>query len=165
MLNVPYLQCAYGANMDEQSQNRKGHAVKKMNVLGMVVVLGMVALLAGCATGAKPESLVQKQVEQFKAMMLAQNIDGLVALFSDKFEHYEWGNKAGAADFMKNAKEMGYLDGLEVDISRAAKTAEGPKFKVYPIEISGSFGSTTVELIFAKEGDAWKIIGLDASNL
>ncbi len=135
-----------------------------MNVLGMVVVLGAMALLAGCAT-VKPADLVQKQVEQFKAMLLVQNVDGLMGLFSDKFEHYEWGNKAGAQDFMKNAKDMGYMDGLEVDITKATKTAEGDKFKVYPVEVSGSFGSTTLELIFAKDGDAWKIVGLDASNL
>lgn len=138
--------------------------MKKMHMMKLGVVLGVIALMAGCAT-VKPEEQVAKQMEIFKAAMLAQDIDGLTALFSDAFEHYEWGDKAGAKDFMSQAKEMGYMDGLTVDTAKAEKKIEGNKASVYPIEVSGSFGSTTLELIFTKEKDGWKITGLDAQGL
>jgi len=135
--------------------------VKKTHLMRLVVVVGVLAVVAGCAT-VKPEEQVAKQVDAFKALILAKDIDGLMGLFSDAFEHYEWGDKAGAKDFMQQAKDMGYMDGLTVDTSKAEKKIEGNKASVYPIEISGSFGSTTVELIFTKEKDAWKVTGLDA---
>ncbi|HPO12936.1 MAG TPA: hypothetical protein PLI09_05790 [Candidatus Hydrogenedentes bacterium] len=138
--------------------------MKKTHMMKLVVVLGVVALMAGCAT-VKPEEQVAKQVDAFKAAMLAKDIDGLTTLFSDAFEHYEWGDKAGAKDFMSQAKEMGYMDGLTIDTAKAEKKIEGNKASVYPIEVSGSFGSATVELIFTKEKEGWKITGLDIQGL
>lgn len=138
--------------------------MKKMYLLQMVAVLGALMLFAGCQT-VKPEEQVAKQVDAFKAFLLKQDVDGVMTLFSDAFEHYEWNNKAGAKDFLKQAKDMGYLENLTIDTSKATKKIEVNKASVYPIEVSGSFGSTTIELVFAKEKEGWKIVGMEASGL
>ncbi len=149
----------------EKSQKREGDVVKKQMLMTSMVMLGAALLFAGCVTGEKPEDAVQKQLEAFKAGMLAEDIDAIMAPFSESFSHYEWGDKAGARDFLSQAIDMGYLEGLEVNIENAEKKIEGDTASVYPIEISGPFGSVTLELIFTKEAGGWMITGLDASGI
>jgi len=149
----------------ENSKKREGDVVKKRMLLTSMVMLGAALLFAGCVTGEKPEDAVQKQLEAFKAGMLAEDIDAIMAPFSESFSHYELGDKAGARDYMSQAVDMGYLEGLEVNIENAEKKIEGDTASVYPIELSGPFGSATLELIFTKEAGGWMITGLDASGI
>lgn len=138
--------------------------MKKLSIsMGLAVVCAVV-LLAGCAT-TPPEDLIKAQVGAFKAGIVAQNIDAIMAPFSEAFEHNEWGDKAGAKDFMKQAIDMGYLEGVEVNIDEVKVTVTGDKATAEPIEISGSFGSITVELAFTKEEGGWMITGLDAEGI
>lgn len=141
--------------------------MKKAYALMTIVALGMMVLTAGCATSGKmsPEEAISAKLDAFKTALLAKNIDGIMALFSEKFEHYEWNDKAGAKDFLSQAIDMGYLDGAEVDLSKKEIKLEGDTATVYPIEISGSFGSVTVELVFTNEGGNWMVTGLDASGM
>jgi len=138
--------------------------VKKLSIAMGLLVVCAVVLVAGCAT-TPPEDLIKAQVAAFKNGIVAQNIDAIMAPFSEAFEHYEWGDKAGAKDFMNQAIDMGYLEGVEVNIDDAKVTVEGDKATVEPIEISGSFGSVTVQLSFTKEEGGWMITGLDAEGI
>ncbi len=147
-----------------EKNNREGSIVKKLSISTGLVVVCAVALVAGCAT-TPPEDLIKAQMAAFKAGIVAQNIDAIMAPFSEAFEHYEWGDKAGAKDFMNQAIDMGYLEGVEVNIDDAQVTVDGDKATAEPIEISGSFGSITVELAFTKEEGGWMITGLDASGI
>ncbi len=140
--------------------------MKKLSVFMTVAMLGAL-ILAGCATGggAKPADLVGKQANAFATAIKGEDIDGAMKLFSENFKHYEWSNKAGAKEFLANAKDMGYLKKLESDVSKMKVTVEGQTAKAYPIALTGSFGQVTVELSFAKEGANWMIVGLDASGI
>ncbi len=124
-------------------------------------------VIVGCQTAKKvsPEEAITAQVNKFAEALKAKNIDGVMAGFSEKFEHYEWGDKAGAREFLQQASDAGYLDGLVVDLGSMQIKLEGNTATVYPIEISGNFGSTTVELIFTNEDGNWLITGLDASDI
>ena len=141
--------------------------MKKTYAAMAMAALALVVLAAGCATTAKitPEEAVAAKVEAFKAAMIAKNLDGMMAVFSEKFEHYEWQDKAGAKDFMSQAIDMGYLDGIEVNTEDKELKIEGSTATVYPVEISGSFGSVTLELVFTDEAGNWMITGLDASGM
>ncbi len=133
----------------------------------VIVTICMSLLVLGCQTAKKvtPEEAVTAQVNKFAEAMKTKNLDGVMAVFSEKFEHYEWGDKAGAREFLQQAIDVGYLDGLEIDLSKMQIKVEGATATVYPIDIRGNFGSTVVELVFTNENGNWLVTGLDASDL
>lgn len=134
----------------------------------MIILLVAVPLVfAGCQTAKKvtPEEAIASQVNKFAQALKAKDIETAMSVFSEKFEHYEWGDKAGAKEFLQQAEDVGYLDGLEIDLSKMQIKVEGSTGTAYPIEVSGNFGSTTVELVFTNENGNWLITGVDASNL
>ncbi|MCX8064422.1 MAG: hypothetical protein N3G21_04540 [Candidatus Hydrogenedentes bacterium] len=134
----------------------------------LVSVLILVSLIAlGCQTGKKitPEEAISSQVNKFVQSLKAKDIETAMTVFSEKFEHYEWGDKAGAKEFLQQAADVGYLDGIEIDLSKMQIKVEGSTGTAYPIEVSGNFGSTTVELVFTNENGNWLVTGVDASNL
>jgi len=141
---------------------------KQLSLFAVVMVTICVSLIIfGCQTAKKvsPEEAVTAQVNKFAEAMKAKNLDGVMAVFSEKFEHYEWGDKAGAREFLQQAIDVGYLDGLEIDLSKMQIKLEGSTATVYPIDIKGNFGSTTVELVFTNENGNWLVTGLDASDI
>ncbi len=132
----------------------------------LCLVMALVA--AGCATtggGKSPEEQIKDQVAAWKTAFEAGDVDGVMKSFSEKFEHYDWQDKAGAKEFIAEAKDMGYLDGVTVGTDEMEIKLEGDKATVYPIDISGSFGSVTLELTMAKEAAGWLVVGLDAAGL
>lgn len=133
----------------------------------MMVACLVLAVVAGCATTAKqsPEDMIKDQLLGWKAAMEAQDVDKIMSSFSDSFKHYDWRDKAGARDFIADAKDMGYLEGVEVLLDDMEIKVEGDKATVYPIDISGAFGSLSMELNLTKEGNAWLVTGLDAAGL
>jgi len=138
--------------------------VKKRNLLlGLCVVL----VAAGCATsgGMSPEQAVQAKVEAWAAAMVAQDLDGMMALFSNDFEHYEWGDKEGAKEFMSEAIDMGYLEDIEISLDDMTLEVDDDEVIAYPIELSASFGSATITLTFIKEDYGYLISGLDVEGV
>ncbi len=133
----------------------------------MLTACLLLALVAGCATTAKksPEDMIKDQLLGWKAAMEAQDVDKIMANFSDNFKHYDWKDKAGAKDFITDAKDMGYLDGVEVLLDDMEIKVEGDTATVYPVDISGAFGSLAMELNLTKEGGTWLVTGLDAAGL
>lgn len=141
---------------------------KQLSLFTVLVAIICVSLVVlGCQTTKKltPEEAVTAQVNKFAEAMKAKNLDGVMAVFSEKFEHYEWGDKAGAREFLQQALDVGYLDDLEIDLSKIQIKVEGSTATVYPIDIRGNFGSTTIELVFTNENGNWLVTGLDASDL
>ncbi len=139
--------------------------MKKLAIL-MGSVAMMAVVLAGCATGASPEEAVAAQLEAFKQAMLAEDIDAIMATYSDDFEHYEWGDKEGARDFMQQAIDMGYTEGMEVITEDAEIVLQDDgSAQVYPVDLSGAFGTVTLELTFADKDGEWLITGLDATGI
>ena len=138
--------------------------MKRTTIAISIAALVAAAVLGGCATSGKgmtDEELVAKLTEESIAAILAQDLDKLLTYYSDDFSHYEFGDKAGLKEFLEGAKDMGYLDGLEVSMEQAETTIEGDTATIYPVIIDGSFGSTEIEFTSKKEGDTWKVIGMD----
>jgi hypothetical protein len=136
---------------------------------GFMAVLGMcvVAMMAGCATGGgmSPEEAVAKKIDTFNSGLKAQDIELIMAPFSENFEHYEYGDKEGIQDFLQQAIDMGYLEGIEMSLEDAEYTQDGGKLSVYPIDLAGAFGSVTMELTFTEEAGGWFITTMDASGM
>ena len=138
--------------------------MKRTTIAMSIAALVGAAVLGGCATSGKgmtDEEIITKLTEESIAAVVAQDIDKLLTYYSDDFSHYEFGDKAGLKEFLEGAKDMGYLDGLEVSMEEAETTIEGDTATIYPVIIEGSFGSTEIEFTSKKEGDTWKVVGMD----
>ena len=138
--------------------------MKRTTIAISIAALVAAAVLGGCATSGKgmtDEELAAKLTEESIAAILAQDLDKLLTYYSDDFSHYEFGDKAGLKEFLEGAKDMGYLDDIEVSMEQATTTIEGDTATIYPVIIEGTFGSTEIEFTSKKEGDTWKVIGMD----
>lgn len=130
------------------------------------VVILAVVLVCGCATmgkGPTDQEIIEANTAGAVEAAKAGDIDKLLAYYSDSFSHYELGDKTGFRDFLLSAKDMGYLDGVEVDLTHSQTTIEGEEATVGPVTVSGGFGSTQIYFDAEKEGEDWKITGMDLS--
>ncbi len=153
----------------------KGGYVSMSTIMKSMTVLLAVALVAGCAStggGAKDKELVQKRIEEFKAALLAKNIDAVMVCVSDSFYHPEVGDKNAAKDLMKQGIDSGFVQNGEVDLSKMEiKFDEKDKNKAtaYPIVASADAGSVTVGLTLKKEGKGskaqWLISEIDVEGI
>jgi len=131
-------------------------------------------LLSELTTGEAAEaaapgkSLVEQAKEGVQSFVDAGakgDIDGMMAFISDDFEHYQYGDKAGLRDFLGQALDMGYLEGLEVDMSDMEIEEEGDLVILYPVEIIGIFGSATFEYVLKQENGDWRVVEFDATGI
>jgi hypothetical protein len=137
-----------------------------------MVCVGILAvvLVAGCATtpkGPTDEELIMGQVAKFKEAMLAKNLDNLLAVVSENFNHPEVGGKAEAREILQQGIDSGYTEGGQVDISKAVIKLDDKKetATVYPIQASSNAGSVTVGLTLKKEKVGWMITMLDVEGI
>lgn len=137
--------------------------MKKL-VLGLVAPCLVVILISACATSGpqlSDEELIEVLTEESMEAIKAQDVDKLMTYFSEDFSNYQVGDKEGLRDFITNAKDMGYLDGLEVDLSEKETTINGNEATGGPVILKGSFGSIDLMLDGVKEEGAWKVIDMD----
>lgn len=124
---------------------------------------------AAVAAPAAEEAPIADQamalVKAWVAAAKAQDIDAMMAPFADNFYNAQLGDKAGARAFLKNALDMGYLDGIEVTMDDAEIDEENGKVSIYPIDVDGVFGSITIEFIAEQRDGAWKLVGLDITGI
>ena len=138
--------------------------MKRSLIAGVLVAFVGAVFLSGCATGPSgpsDEELIKEAASGMTAAMVAQDLDKLMTFFSEDFENWEWGDKAGFKDFIGEAIDMGYLESAEVDMEDAEYKIEDGTGTVSPIELTASFGSATLEATLKKEGTAWLIVGMD----
>lgn len=119
----------------------------------LVVVLAVV-MVGGCAGTAKGPSdaeLVQQQIQNFKAALLAKDIDKVLTCVSENFYHPEVGNKAAARDIMQQGIDSGFTEGGQVDLANMQVKIDKESATAYPIIASAAPGSVTVGLTLKKE--------------
>ncbi|MBI2421947.1 MAG: nuclear transport factor 2 family protein [Candidatus Hydrogenedentes bacterium] len=140
--------------------------MKRILMTGFAVfTLAFVAV--GCATGGgqSPESMIQATLDSWKAAITAKDIDAIMKNYSEKFENYDWGNKAGAQEFLKGAIDQGYLDDIKIVTDALEIKVEGDTATAGPIDMEGAFGEVSFDLSFAKEEGGWLIVGTESSGV
>lgn len=127
---------------------------------------------AGTAAVATPDSAKDnflKGVASIKEIAKKGDINAMMALISDDFEHPQVGGKAELKDFLQGAIDMGYLemyaDDTEIKTDDTEIKVDGDKATFYPIEVEGPWGSATLEFTAKLENGAWKIISADVSGI
>lgn len=124
------------------------------------VVALTVATVIGCAGtggGMSDEEQIKSLVDDAMAALQAQDIDAMVAFYSDDFESDQGGGKAEMKTFLEGAKEQGFLEDMQVDMSNMVIEVDGDKATAKPIDLEGAFGALTVEFDLAKRDGQWVI--------
>jgi len=117
------------------------------------------------AAPADPKEAVTAAIQTFADAAAAGDMDKMLSVFSEDFEHYQYGDKEGIKEFLQQSADMGYLEGIEFYMDDAEFEEDGDIISVYPVDVEGSFGAVTFEYILANEGGTWKIVEFDASGL
>lgn len=118
-----------------------------------------------------PELSTEEQalnlVKNWVVAAKAKDLAAMIAPVSEKFTNPTYGDKAGLTAFVQQGIDMGYFDDIEVSLEDAeieVDQATG-KASIYPVDVTGTFGSVTVEFIAHQEEGVWKLIGLDISGI
>ncbi len=163
MGNVGYTGERYGKGYYNGKRERE---MGKTAFLRLGTGVVAVVLVCGCAAmgrGPSDEELVSALIEKWKAAVVAQDIDALIALFSENYEGAE-GDKYDTKLFLLEGKDMGYFEGIEVDLEGAETTIEGSTATAYPLAVKSAMTEAKIELRFAKESAGWTITGMDIED-
>lgn len=82
-------------------------------------------------------------------------------MVSESFSSGAVGDKNDLLDYLKNADDMGFLDGLEVSLEDAVITVEGETATLEPVDASGSFGSLSLSFTGVREKGVWMVSGVE----
>ena len=121
------------------------------------------ALVCGCAAigkGPSDKDLLGDLLEQWKTAAIAQDIDAMMALFSENYEGSQ-GDKYDTKLFLLEGKDMGYLDDMEVVLDSTEITIEGAAATAYPLELTTAMSKFTIKLTLTKEPSGWLITSMD----
>ncbi len=111
------------------------------------------------------EEYVLEQVALFLGKVAEKDLDAAMAAVADDFEHYQYRTKEELRNFLDDAIFVGYLDDVEIKMDDAEVEIDGDKGVVYPVDILGSFGSVTLELIGELRDGKLMLVSMDAFGL
>ena len=115
-------------------------------------------LFCGCQTGSSDEKLINTTITNWKAALVAQDLDKLMDSYSEDYESDRGFDKEDIRGFMERGIDEGFLANIEVDIEGAEIAIEGDKAQVAPVVWAGRRGEMTIEFTLQKEGDTWRIV-------
>lgn len=122
------------------------------------------------AKAGDPKEAFLGAVKNIKKWAADEDLDALMAIFSEDFEHYEVGGKEDLRGFLKSAIDMGYIsmyaDDTEILTDDTEVEMDGEdKATFYPVDVEGPFGSATLEFEAKLEDGVWRITSLDISGV
>ncbi len=136
--------------------------MKKAVILNLSLAVLAAAMICGCQTlgvGLSDEELVSITMAEWKAALVAKDLDKQMAAFSDNYVSSRGSGKDAMRERMTRAIEQGYLDSVEVNIEDAQITIEGDKATFGPVEFISDRGTFALEYTLQKEDGAWLIVG------
>ena len=142
--------------------NRKEEDMGRSRMATALVAAMVVALVCGCATmgkGPSDEELIKQTLDGYAAGLVSQDVDKMMAAYSDDFEGESGAGKEDMRQFLSGAVDQGYLDDVEANVEECEIKIEGDKATVGPVEYSSAMGSMTFEYTMKKEADGcWRIV-------
>ncbi len=141
--------------------------MKAIQYLSAGLMLAVLVTM-GCATTAKgPTDLeaVQAKTKEIASVANAKDINKLMTYITEDFECPQIGDKAAFKEFLDNAKDAGFLDGVEIDISAAKTTITGETAEVVPVAVRGNFGAGDAVFSASKVKGVWMISAMDISGI
>ena len=158
-----------GALSASAAHHEDGELSKAIAQLNAEQKAALLVLVKGIVDAKAPqESPTDGAMKTIKAYVKAAeegDIDALIACFSDDFDHYELGDKAGLRAFIEGVEAEGMLEDITGNTDDAEAEVDGDTVTVYPVELEGIFGTVTYEFELKMEGGAWKIVGFDMQGV
>ena len=134
----------------------------RSRITAAVTIVALVAVTGGCAifaTGPSDEEMIAATMDTMFAAIAAQDLDKMMALYSDDYKGENGEGKAEVRDFLAEAIDMGYMEDLEVTSEDMKITVDGDTATAGPVgyDIMGNEFSIAYDL--KKEDGTWRIVG------
>lgn len=130
-----------------------------------ILLLAVALVAVGCSSGGgadapagpSDEELIQDIISSSLDALKAKDIDSMMSSYSDDFSSNQGMDKAGMAQFLNQANEMGMLDDVTVDTTAMTTTIAGDTAEVAGIGLEGAFGALTLGFKLEKRDGAWVV--------
>ena len=131
----------------------------------LTTVCVVVAMVGGCASmqkGPSDEELVAGVLAGWKAAFDAQDVERIMAAFSEDFLDNEGLGKEPFREMVEAAISQGFFDGVQLAIDGAITMIEGDTANVAQVEFVGGEDIPVLSLVLKKEDDGvWRIVSAD----
>jgi ketosteroid isomerase-like protein len=120
-----------------------------------------IVMLCGCqilGVGPSDEDLVKATMADWKAALIAHDLDKLMEMYSENYVNTQGGDKNSVRDFIAGAIDQGYLDNVKVNLEDAQVTIEDDKADVGPVELTSDAGTYVLDYTLQKEKKVWLIV-------
>jgi hypothetical protein len=134
--------------------------MKKSVILNLSLAVLVAILVCGCQTAGPPdEQLVGTTMADWKASLIAEDLDKLMAVYSMNYVSTRGTGRDLMREFMIKAFESDFMDNVDINIEDAEIIIEGDKATYGPVEFISDRGTFTLEYKLQKEEEAWLIVG------
>ncbi len=138
--------------------------MKKSVIMKLGVVVFAAVLLSGCQIGPTDEKLVKLTMSDWKASLIAQDLDKLMETYSEDYKSIRGGDKEATRDFMGRAFNEGWVDNIAVDLENAEMKIEENKAEFAPVELVTGSWDATIGFTLQKEKKLWLIVGSETDR-
>jgi len=126
--------------------------------LSMAVLVAI--LVCGCQTaGPSDEQLISTTMDNWKASLMAEDLDKLMAVYSMNYVSTRGTGKDSMREFMNKAFESNFMENVQINIEDVKIMIEGDKATFGPVVFVSERGTFTLEYNLQKEDGAWLIVG------
>jgi len=134
--------------------------MKKSVIMSSGVAVLIVVLAGGCQIGTpSDEELINCTMTDWKAALIAQDLDKAVATYSENYVSTRGSGKDSIRERITRIFDRGYLDNVKVNLKDAETTIDGDKAEFCPVEFSSNEDMFTRKYTLQKEDGAWFIVG------
>ena len=132
----------------------------KMKLMKVAICALAVMAVGGCQStyggggGASDTDMIQSILDDMMAALQAQDVAKMVSFYSDDFTS-DNGDKAATQEFLEGAKDQGFLEDLEIDLSELEISVDGDSATAEPVTLEGAFGVLTLGFELQKRGGSW----------
>ena len=134
--------------------------MKKSVILNLSLAVLVAILVCGCQTaGPSDEQLISTTMANWKASLIAEDLDKLMAVYSMDYISTRGSGKDSIREVMTKAFESNFMENVEINIEGAKAMIEGDKATYGPVEFISDRVTFTREYKLQKEEEAWLIVG------
>ena len=134
--------------------------MKKSVILNLSLAVLVAILVCGCQTmGPSDEQLVSTTMADWKASLIAEDLDKLMTVYSMNYVSTRGTGKDSMREFMTKAFESDFMDNVQINIEDAEIIIVVDKATYGPVEFVSDRGTFTLEYKLQKEEEAWFIVG------
>ncbi len=127
----------------------------KKSILTLTLAALMVFIF-GCQESQKQD--VTNVLTQWQGAYAKQDIDGIMAVYSEDYRGQQGEQKAQVREFLEGMKSQGYLNNTKMNIEDVEIEVDGDIATVAPITYTGDWGQMDIKNTFKKEGSTWRTI-------